>query len=164
MGWYNTFFHPDRDENPERAEVARAANYLQIGEFQLLQLAYQSWHGEEMPKALHNTIFYTYMLEDKVPAWARHYARRIVQAAELGGIDDQDPAYHRYDDDYGTTLPAGVRRFIVAATLVVGIVGGGVITSHYVTEPTSSILPPYFEDEPQPEADIKATPTDLRGS
>jgi hypothetical protein len=164
MGLYNTFFHPDRDENPERAEVARAANYLQIGEFQLLQLAYYAWHGEEMPRALCDNIFYTYMVEDKVPSWARHYARRINQAAELGGLDDQDPHYHRYDDDYATSLPIGVRRFIVAATIVLGVVGGGMITSHYVTEPTGSVLPPYFEEEAQPDANIKATPSDLRGS
>jgi hypothetical protein len=168
MSWfetlYNTFFRPDREEHPERAEVARAANFLQIGEFQLLQLAYCDWHGEEMPRSLLDTIFFTYMVEDRVPHWARHYARRILQAAELGGVDDQDPRYHRYDDDYGTELPQGVRRFIVAATLVVGVVGGGVITSHYLTEPTSSILPPYFEDEPAPEADIEPMQKDLRGS
>lgn len=41
MGLLKTLFNPEHDEHPERAEIARAANLLQVGEFQLLQLAYK---------------------------------------------------------------------------------------------------------------------------
>ena len=50
MNLFETLIHPDREEHPERAEVARAANLLQIGEFQLLQLAYQDWFGTDNPQ------------------------------------------------------------------------------------------------------------------
>lgn len=36
MNFFDVLIHPNREENPERAEVARAANLLQVGEFQLL--------------------------------------------------------------------------------------------------------------------------------
>ncbi|MCH7542778.1 MAG: hypothetical protein IIB65_03995, partial [Proteobacteria bacterium] len=42
---FQTLMRPDREESEQRAEVARAANLLQLGEFQLLQLAYHDWHG-----------------------------------------------------------------------------------------------------------------------
>ena len=39
-----TLLRPDREEtNLGADEIARAANILQIGEFQLLQLAYKDW-------------------------------------------------------------------------------------------------------------------------
>ncbi len=49
MNLFETLFHPDREEHPERKEVARAANLLQVGEFQLLQLAYKDWFDKEIP-------------------------------------------------------------------------------------------------------------------
>ncbi len=147
MNLWQTLIHPDREENLERAEVARAANVLQVGEFQLLQLAYHHWHGEDMPPGLCDHLFRAYMLENQVPHWARHYARQILAADELGGIDDQDPSYHRYDDEYVTQVPEGLRKFVVAAVLIVGVVGGGLLFSHYVAGSSSQILPPYFEDE-----------------
>ena len=41
-GFFQTLIQPDREEHPERALIARAANLLQVGEFQLLQLAYHA--------------------------------------------------------------------------------------------------------------------------
>lgn len=43
MNFWETLLHPDKEEleNPERRVIANAANILQVGEFQLLQLAYR---------------------------------------------------------------------------------------------------------------------------
>jgi hypothetical protein len=160
MKFWEVLLHPDREEHLERAEVARAANVLQVGEFQLLQLAYYAWHGEEMPEGLCDTLFRAYMLDNQVPHWARHYARRILAADELGGVDDQNPAYHRYDDDYATEIPEGLRKFVVAAALIVGVVGGGLAFSFYVGAESRQILPPYFQDDELPDGRDKP----LRGS
>ena len=61
----------------ERLVVISAANQLQVGEFQLLQLAYKEWFGEDLPEALVSKLFTSYMLHNYVPHWARHYARRM---------------------------------------------------------------------------------------
>lgn len=155
-----TLLHPDREEAPERAEVANAANLLQIGEFQLLQLAYFEWHGQELPAKLSDEIFQAYMIDSKVPSWARHYARRISQIAELGGLDDNDPGYHRYDSEYYKALPLGARRLAIAVFCLAFVMCGAIFVSVVAPNSVTSVLPPYFnEDELTP-----AKPSALRGS
>ena len=99
MTLLQTLIRPDREESAQRAEVARAANLLQVGEFQFLQLAYSRWHGEEMPEEVINRMFMAYMLHDQVPYWARHHAHHILALDGQGALDEADPAYHRYDRD-----------------------------------------------------------------
>lgn len=150
MSLFSTLLRPDREENPERAEVARAANLLQIGEFQLLQLAWYEWHGDEMPAAVTDRLFADYMLHNQVPHWARHYARRIIGLDAAGLLDDDAPHYHRYDVEQGRPVSPGVRRFAIAATIVVVCVFGGLWTAHLATYDAGrslSELPPYFNEK-----------------
>ena len=56
-GLLKTLIKPDWDENPKRSLIIQAANLIQIGEFQLIQLAYKSWYGENLPEEKINTIF-----------------------------------------------------------------------------------------------------------
>ena len=51
-----TMIKPDWDDNPKKEEILFAANLLEIGEFQLLQLAYKDWYGEELPERLIHSI------------------------------------------------------------------------------------------------------------
>ncbi len=155
-----TLLRPDREDDGERAEVAKAANLLQIGEFQLLQLAYFEWHGQELCGALSDEVFQAYMVRSNVPSWARHYARRICQMAELGGLDDNDPVYHRYDSEYYKAVPLGARRLAIAVFCIVFVLGGAIFVGAVAPKSVTSVLPPYFnEDELVP-----ATPSELRGS
>jgi len=155
-----TLLRPDREEDPERAEVAKAANLLQIGEFQLLQLAYFEWHGQELPDGLSDEVFQAYMVHSQVPSWARHYARRINQIAELGGLDDNDPGYHRYDSEYYKALPLGARRLAIAVFCLAFVLCGAIFVGAVAPNSVTSVLPPYFnEDELVP-----AKPSALRGS
>ena len=62
MNFFDTLIHPDREENLQRSEVARAANLLQVGEFQLLQLAYEAWFGHEMSARECDRLFGEYMM------------------------------------------------------------------------------------------------------
>jgi len=145
-GLLETLLRPDREENPEKAEVARAANILQVGEFQFLQLAYHAWHETELPEVMIDRLFADYMIHDDVPHWARHYARRILDLDARGQLDWRDPRYHRYDPDYAAPVPRGVRRFCIASLVVFGFLGGGMLFSHYAARDATSILPPYFEE------------------
>jgi len=145
--FFQTMLRPDREEDPETALVARAANLLQIGEFQLLQLAYHDWFGAEMTTEASDGVFRAYMLRGEVPAWARRYARRIIVKAELDDLDDREPGYHRYDCDYYKALPLGARRLAWAvcclAFVMVGILSVGLLAPSSVT----SVLPPYFTEK-----------------
>jgi len=146
-GFFETMLHPDRDEDPLRAEVAQAANLLQIGEFQLLQLAYKGWYAEEMPAPVSDAVFRAYMLRSEVPAWARHYARRVIELAARDDLDDCDPRYHVYDADYYKALPLGARRLAVAVMCLAFAVVGGLAVGHLAPVESSSLLPPYFDDK-----------------
>ena len=142
--FFQTLIRPDREESAQRAEVAKAANLLQVGEFQFLQLAYSKWHGEEMSEELINHLFMAYMLYDQVPYWARHHAHHILALDEQGELNENDPAYHRYDKDYGKKLPVDIKRFIVTAAIMVSVMTGIFWLSHLVAGESTSFLPPYF--------------------
>jgi hypothetical protein len=147
MNFFDTLIHPDREENAQRGEVARAANLLQVGEFQLLQLAYEAWFGQEMPPRECDRLFGDYMMRDQVPHWARHYARRIIGLDADGALDDRDAAYHRYDPQFRAVDPGGVRKFCAAAALILVFLGGGLWFSHLpLDRKTSQMFPPYVSD------------------
>jgi len=128
MGWglWNSLLSPDKEDlqNTEKMAVARAANCLQVGEFQLLQLAYREWYGEDLPIEQVNELFRAYMLDGEVPPWARHFARHILQLADHQRLNDNDMRFHRYDHDYRTDVPGGIRKFSYAVSFLIVFVGG----------------------------------------
>ena len=146
---WETLLNPEYEEQEmkERLTVISAANQLQIGEFQLLQLAYREWHNEDLPEALITKLFKSYMLHNRVPHWARHYARHIIDGYERGELDDNAPRFHRYDHEYHTSVPQGVQRFCVAAGGVIIVVFGSIYVANQVVDSPTSLLPPYFEEK-----------------
>jgi len=151
LGLFKTLWRPDLEEDPERSVVAAAANILQVGEFQLLQLAYHNWHGKDMPPDQSDAMFDAYMLQGVVPVWARHYARFIISGSETGRLDENSPLFHRYDHDYVTNVPKGIRHFCLASMVLACILVGGLLIGHVSGARSTSVLPPYFDaDELRP--------------
>jgi hypothetical protein len=158
MTLIQTLLKPDREELDikERLVVIFAANALQVGEFQLLQLAYREWFDKDLPEALVARLFSAYMLKNDVPHWARHYARHIVELDALGTLDDLEPSYHRYDVEYRTSVPKGLQRFCLAVSLVVLSIGGSIWVANKLVDSSASVLPPYFN-----ERELRAPSTNL---
>ena len=144
-----TLMHPDHEEleMKDRLVVISAANQLQVGEFQLLQLAYKEWHDQDLPEALVAHLFSSYMLDNEVPHWARHYARCIIDGYERGELDDNAPKFHRYDQEYHTSVPRGLQRFCVATAGIIVAVFGSIYVANQVVDSPTSLLPPYFEEK-----------------
>ncbi len=153
-GLWETLLHPDREEAEmkDRLVVISAANQLQVGEFQLLQLAYREWYNKDLPEALVTKLFTSYMLRNYVPPWARHYARRIIDRYERGELDDNAPKFHRYDHDYHTSVPKGVQRFCLVASGVMIAIFGSIYVANQIVDEPASLLPPYFEKKNLPQA------------
>ena len=151
---FKTLWRPDREEDPERSLVAQAANILQVGEFQVLQLAYHEWYDQEMPDHISDRLFQAYMLHGQVPHWAHEFASRIVRQDEIGLIDSQDADYHRFDHDYVTHVPRGVQQFTLVCMILVAVFAGSILIGHFASSPaistTSSVLPPFFDDRDMP--------------
>ncbi len=150
INFIKTLMRPDQEEDPERTVVAPAANILQVGEFQLMQLAYHDWYGQELPAALCDQLFQAYMLRDEIPTWARFYARRIIEFEDRGLIDCNDAYYHRYDREYVTHVPQGVRQFTVASVILASILVLGVVIGELAAGEGGSMLPPYFDQRDFP--------------
>ena len=68
-GFFKTLIKPDWDDDPKRSEIMYAANLLQVGEFQLIQLAYNAWYKEDLPESKINKIFNEYMISGIIPIW-----------------------------------------------------------------------------------------------
>ena len=147
IGLFQTLLRPDREEDPERTIVARAANILQVGEFQLLQLAYEDWYGKAMSPELSDRLFRAYMMQGEVPVWARHYARWVIRQDEIGALNSADARFHRYDHDYVTQVPRGFRKFIIASMLLAFVMVSAILAGEMASVQVTSVLPPYFESD-----------------
>ena len=145
-----TLIKPDWDDNPKRSEILYAANLLQIGEFQLIQLAYKVWYEKNLPEDKINKIFEEYMIRGIIPIWVTYYAKDIIKLDDAKKLDSYNEKYHVYDHEFGSyisTEKQRKRRGIFYATII-GIV---FIGSHYMAinyvdiEESASFYPPYIE-------------------
>ena len=149
-GLIKTLIKPDWDDNPKRSELLHAANLLQIGEFQLIQLAYKVWYKEDLPEDKINKIFSEYMVTGIIPIWVTNYAQDILKLSKANVLDSFNDRYHVYDHEFGkyiSTEKQRKRRGVFYA-LIIGMV---FIASHYMAinyvedEGSASFYPPYVE-------------------
>ena len=149
-GLLKTLVKPDWDDNPKRSEILDAANLLQIGEFQLIQLAYKVWFREDLPENKINKIFEEYMIRGIVPIWVTYYAKDIIKLDNANVLNGYDEKYHVYDHEFGTYIYDNKqrrRRGVLYATIIAIVF----IASHYMAinyvedEGSAGFYPPYIE-------------------
>jgi len=149
-GLVKTLIKPDWDDNPKRSEILHASNLLQIGEFQLIQLAYKVWYGKDLPEDKINKIFSEYMVSEIIPIWVTYYAKDIVKMDQANVLNGYDEKYHVYDYEFGNYIPSEKQRRKrgIFYLFIIGIV---FIASHYMAihyvedEASASFYPPYIE-------------------
>ena len=82
---------PDIDEIDEVPDdcrqVIKAADALGIGEYDFFKLAYRHWSGREIDDKRLEKAFVAYMFYQKIPPWARHFARRVETLDLYGRLD-----------------------------------------------------------------------------
>ena len=147
-GLLKTLIKPDWDESPKRSEILHAANLLQIGEFQLIQLAYKVWYKENLPEDKINNIFSEYMITGIIPIWVTAYAKDILKLDQANVLDSYNEKYHVYDHEFGAYIYDNRqrrRRGVLYATIIVCVfVVTHFMAANYVEEP-ASFYPPYIE-------------------
>jgi len=145
-----TLIKPDWDDNPKRSEVLNAANLLQIGEFQLIQLAYKVWYQSELPEEKINKIFGEYMVNNIIPIWVTYYAQDIIKLSDANVLNNYDEKYHIYDHEFGEYIYDNKqrrRRGVLYATIIAFVF----IVSHYMAinyvgdNESAGFYPPYIE-------------------
>ena len=149
-GLLKTLIKPDWDDNPKRSEILHAANILQIGEFQLIQLAYKVWYQSNLPEEKINKIFSEYMIRSIIPIWVTHYARDIIKLNDANVLNSYDEKYHVYDHEFGTYINSEKQRK-KRGMFYATIIGLVFIASHYMAinyvevEGSAGFYPPYVE-------------------
>lgn len=76
--------------SPSVADVAEAAEVLAIGEFELFRLAHRWWYDTPCDETLLNRAFGEYLAHETVPAWVRHYCRRVLVLTAVGQLNPKD--------------------------------------------------------------------------
>mgnify|MGYP001426436092 CR=1 FL=1 len=149
-GLLRTLVKPDWDDDPKRSEILYAANLLEIGEFQLIQLAYKVWYKEDLPEDKINNIFKEYMITGIIPIWVTYYAKDIIKLDNANVLYSYDEKYHVYDHEFGEYIydeKLRKRRGIMYA-VIIGLV---FISTHYMAinyvevEKPADFYPPYIE-------------------
>ena len=149
-GLLKTLVKPDWDDSPKRSEILNAANLLQIGEFQLIQLAYKVWYNENLPENKINKIFSEYMITGIIPIWVTYYAKDILKLDQANVLDSYHEKYHVYDHEFGAYIyndQQRKRRGVLYATIIAFVF----IASHYMAinyvevEEPAGFFPPYVE-------------------
>ena len=145
-----TLVKPDWDDSPKRTKILHAANLLQIGEFQIIQLAYKVWYGFDLAEDKINKIFSEYMITGIIPIWVTYYTKDILKLDRANVLDSYNEKYHVYDHEFGAYINNNQqrkRRGILYATIIAFVF----ITTHYMAinyvedEESASFYPPYIE-------------------
>jgi len=139
---------PDWDDDPKRSEIRYAANLLQIGEFQLIQLAYNIWFKKKLPENKINKIFEEYMIKGIIPIWVIYYAKDIIKLDNANVLNGYDEKYHIYDHEFGKQIyndRQRKKRGIQYSIIIIFVF----FISHYMAvnyvEEPASFYPPYIE-------------------
>ena len=139
---------PDWDDDPKRSEIRYAANLLQIGEFQLIQLAYNIWFKKKLPENKINKIFEEYMIKGIIPIWVIYYAKDIIKLDNANVLNGYDEKYHIYDHEFGKQIyndRQRKKRGIQYSIIIIFVFFiSHYMAANYVEEPTS-FYPPYIE-------------------
>ena len=147
-GLLKTLIKPDWDDNPKRSEILHAANLLQIGEFQLIQLAYKVWYNKDIPEDKINKIFSEYMVTGIIPLWVTYYAKDIIKMECANVLNSYDKKYHVYDHEFGEYIQDETKRKRrgIFYTIIIGLVffGSHYMAANYSEEP-AGFYPPYVE-------------------
>ena len=149
-GLLKTLIKPNWDDNPKRSEILDAANLLQIGEFQLMQLAYKVWYQEDLPEDKINNIFSDYMITGIVPIWVTYYAKDILKLDKANVLDSYNRKYHIYDHEFGEYIYNDKQRkkrgILYALVILLVFIFTHYMAVNYVAdEESASFYPPYIE-------------------
>lgn len=70
--------------------VVQSAGLLGISEFRLFQIAYETWYGRETDEHTMESYFASYLFQETVPFWVRHFTRQISGLENEGRLNPED--------------------------------------------------------------------------
>jgi hypothetical protein len=64
--------------------IAYAASVLNVSEFRLFELSYDSWFGQPAGEAVIETAYMAYVVSGSAPPWVRNYIRKTCRLFDTG--------------------------------------------------------------------------------
>jgi hypothetical protein len=125
--------HPGIRDSQDLDLVLRAAQNLDIPEYDVFTLAYRNWFGGTDPVAV-DRAFAAYLLRKVVPAWVRHYARRTLT---------QGMSPHEFAAELMPPAPAPCQG-VIAGGLVLGAVALVIALAAAGSPPEGCFFPPCY--------------------
>lgn len=77
----------NRHVGADAVAILDASSVLEITEFQFFELAFREWYGRKASESQLEKYFAAYMFANRVPAWVRNFARKILKLHALGRLD-----------------------------------------------------------------------------
>ena len=74
---------PDDDAEVIRQAVEAAC----VSDFDFFRAAWRAWHGTPPEEKALERIFVAYLFHQRAPGFARHFARRVLEAEAAGDLD-----------------------------------------------------------------------------
>lgn len=78
---------PTHDVPDDSDLVFKARATLGLLEFDFFRVAWRHWHGAEPEDRALEPAFVTYLFQQRVPGYVRHFARRVLAEAAVGRLD-----------------------------------------------------------------------------
>jgi len=75
--------------------VVLVGGLLSVTEFEVFQIAYRQWFGVEGPATAIERAYKTYVYEQVVPHWVRHFCQKIQKLRQSGELDPRRFTQHR---------------------------------------------------------------------
>lgn len=78
---------PTRNVPDDSELVTEARTAVGLLEFEFFRAAWRHWHGADPEDRALEPAFVTYLFQQRVPGYVRHFARRVLADAALGCLD-----------------------------------------------------------------------------
>ncbi len=67
--------------------IRQAVEAACVSDFDFFRAAWQAWHGTPPEEKALERIFVTFLFRQQSPGFARHFARRVLEAEAAGALD-----------------------------------------------------------------------------
>jgi hypothetical protein len=119
-------------ESDDARAVRAAAAALRISEYDLFRLAFEQWSGRTARDDDLEPVFVAFLFDHGMPAWARHFARTVLDRLEAGTLDRDAMGAARYRRV--VPIPARVRPTLAASVLLIVVYALGATAIHFRRE------------------------------
>lgn len=83
-----------KDKKPrtfnEIEAVQFVANFLEVSEYEVFQLAYNDWYGKRMTESRMDYLFENYIDEEILPFWVWNFAKGVIEKYAVDQVNKAD--------------------------------------------------------------------------